>query len=223
MNTWGVEIRQTPPTSVISEFDFIKESNIVISADVEISEKLAREGIASINICDFAVDDLHIPQDPIDFSTDRYFANAAKVIHCTARMVAEVIHNQSKVDSIWTHITPENAIPNSLRSGAIVLDARLRRSSKGALPLGESRFFEEYELLSGSLISTLDAGTRVYAPRFEFREPEKALLSNSWSDFVKAVSNFGPVDVITTPLAVNGRKLWDPYLASLVAEHVEYR
>lgn len=223
MITWGVEIRQTPPTSVICEFDFIKKSDIVISADDEISAKLARVGIASINICDFAVDDLHVPQDPIDFSSDKHLANAAKVIHCTARMISEVFDNESNVHSIWTHITSENAITDSLRNDAIVIDARLRHSSKGALSTGESRFFEEDELLSGSLISTLDTGTRIYAPRFEFREPEKTLLSDSWSDFVKALSNFGPLDVITTPLSVNGRELWDPYLASLVAEHVEYR
>jgi hypothetical protein len=40
--------------------------------------------------------------------------------------------------------------------------------------------------------------------------------------FLSNVSSFGAVDVITTPLSVHGRLLWDPYLASILAEQVKY-
>jgi len=222
MNYWGVEINQTSPTSAFSEIDFIRESDMVISADIEISEKLVREDIISINICDYAADELHMPFDPIDFSSDKYFANAAKVLHCTARLISEAIEQKPKTDSIWAHTSSEKSLPDSVRPGAIVIDARLRRSSNEALPPGEARFFEEQELLNGSLLTTLHNRTRLYLPKFEFREPEKALLSNDWSDFVSAVSNFGPVDVVTTPLTASRRFLWDPYLASILAYHVEF-
>lgn len=222
MKNWGVEIRQTPPTSIFSDPDFIRTSDIVICADNKVSEVLSREGIYSINICDFAVDDRHIPFDPIDFSSDKYLANAAKVLHCTARMVSEVFDKQFRENSIWSYATSERSISDLLRPDAIVIDARLRKSVNQALLSGETKFFEERELLDGSLISTLENGTMVYAPKFEFRQPEKTLLSNDWSDFVRAVTRFGPVNVITAPLAVNGRALSEPYLASLVADYVEY-
>lgn len=222
MNDWGVEIRQTPPASIYSNLDFIKASDTVISADSRVSEELSREGIFSINVCDFAVDEQHIPFDPIDFSSDKYLANAAKVLHCTAKMVSEVFDEQSSENSIWAYSTSESSIQGLLRPGAIVIDARFRKSAHQSLPSGDTRYFEEQELLDRSLISTLVIGTKVYASKFEIREPEKILLSNDWSDFVREVSRFGPVNVITAPLVANGRALSEPYLASLVADYVEY-
>lgn len=222
MGGWGLEIRQSPPTSFLSELEFVQTSEMVISADHEISKVLSREDISSVNICDFAVDDRHIPLDPLDFRADKYFANAAKVVHCSAKMVSRLFENRDSVNSIWAYASSEGNFPELLRSDAIVIDARLRRSANQAFPSGEIRLFEEREILSGSLLSTLENETKFYAPRYEFSEPEKILLSNDWSDFVRAVSHFGQVNVITAPLTAHGRALSEPYLASLVAEHVEY-
>lgn len=222
MDGWGLEIRQSPPTSLMSGLEFLRTSDMVISADHEISKVLSRENIASVNICDFAVDDRHIPLDPLDFTADKYFANAAKVVHCSAKMISALLENPVKVNSIWAYTSSEGNFPELLRSDAIVIDARLRRSANETFPSGKIRLIRERELFSGSLISTLENETKFYAPQYEFSEPEKTLLSNDWSDFVRAVSNFGPVNVITAPLTAHGRALSEPYLASLVAEHVEY-
>jgi protein-tyrosine-phosphatase len=222
MNYWGLEIKQSSPTPLSSDLEFVSASDVVISADQKIFEELSEKGIVSTNICNFAVDDWHIPYDPIDFSSDKYFANAAKVIHCTARLVSEFFDERNRENSIWAYSTPEESIPEHFRPDATVIDARLRKSVHQTLPSGEIRFFEERELLDGSLKSSLNNETTVYSPKFEFREPEKILLSRDWSDFVRAVSRFRPVNVITAPLASNGKSLTEPYLASLVADYVEY-
>jgi protein-tyrosine-phosphatase len=223
MNHWGIEINEDPPVSISSEVDFLHDSSIIISADEEISKKLRRKGISSTNLCDFAIDKHHIPDDPLNFPTDLYFVNAAKVLHCTARLISEIIERQPKPVSIRSHITSEDDSLQFLALDEIVIDARLGRSAGEFNRPGETRYFEEAEILTGSAISTLHSETKFYAPKYEFRQPEKTLLSSNWALFVKGVSSFGSISVITTPLSSHGRQLWDPFLASILAEHVQYR
>jgi hypothetical protein len=222
MGRWGIDVSQSSPSSAFAEIDFLNESSLVISADSDVSMSLTRSGVSSVNICDFAIDKQHIPADPLNFANDMYFANAAKVLHCTIRMINQTIEQAPRRTSIWTHVTSEVDSAHSMRSDVILVDARLRRSSKDVRPYSETRFFEEHEVLDGSLTATLQSETRFYSPKYEFREPERILLSNNWSIFLSNVSTFGAVDVITTPLSVHGRLLWDPYLASILAEQVKY-
>ena len=67
MNYWGLEVKQSSPTPLSSDLEFVSASDMVISADQKIFEELSEKGIVSTNICNFAVDDWHIPYDPIDF------------------------------------------------------------------------------------------------------------------------------------------------------------
>jgi len=221
MKKWGLEIDQTPPTSILTATDFLESSEFIISADAEISDYLSQKGYSSLNICEFALDKSHVPEDPINFKSDRYFANAAKVLHCASRMVSKVIENREETVGIVTFTSTQNGA-GAPRVDAILIDARLRRISNEINDLETLRLFEEQEILDRSLVASLHNGTKFYSPKFEFREPERVLLSNDWSIFVNSVSKFGPVDVITTPLGINGRLLWEPYLASIVAERVEY-
>jgi protein-tyrosine-phosphatase len=222
MNGWGIQINQAPANSIFSQIEFINTSNLVISADGEVSDKLDLIGISSINVCDYAIDHFHTPFDPINFRGDEFIANAAKVIHCTARMISQVIKHQENNGSIWVYTTSDNAIQDYLRKDAIVIDVRLRHRPK---PLGfrdETTFFEEQELLDGSLFSKLHSGIKTYLPKYEFRNPEEVLLSDKFSEFVSKVSSLGEVELITSSLTEHDIFQSEPYLASILAERVIY-
>jgi len=222
MNEWGIQINQAPTKSVFSQMEFINTSNLVISADREVSDNLHLIGIPSINICDYAIDHFHIPFDPINFRSNKFIANAAKVIHCTARMISQVIKHQEKISSIWVYTTSDNDFQNYLRNEAIVIDVRLRHRPKQLRFRDEITFFEEQEILDGSLISKLHPGIKTYLPKYEFRKPEEVLLSDEFSEFVSKVSSFGEVEMLTTPLAERDELQWGPYLASILAGRVIY-
>jgi protein-tyrosine-phosphatase len=222
MSNWGIEISKLSPTSVFNEIDFIKSSNLVISADDNVSSRLAREGIHSFDICDFAVDDLHVPLDPVNFPHEKFFVNAAKVIHCTARMLSHMIQDNTQSLSIRALTSVRGDNFPALQPNSIHIDAGLRRTLKETELPDDARLFVESEIFDGSIISSLKSETRFYSPKYEFSQPERILLSEGWSNFVKEVSKFGEVVVITTPLNANRRQLWDPFLASIVADEVVY-
>jgi hypothetical protein len=174
-------------------------------------------------LCDFAIENSHIPVDPIDFFGDSYLVNAAKVLHCAARFTSRVIVNNSEYESISvTEIKGDSGFDFN-GSVDYVVDARLRHIHEFTPLNGEIRYFDESELFSGTLHSTLSRETRVYRPRFEFQRPELTLISEEWATFVKGVANFGAVSVITAHSSTNNRQLWDPYLGSILAARVNSR
>jgi protein-tyrosine-phosphatase len=222
MDDWGIEINRSRPRSFLEDLDFLRQASFVLSADSETVIELAKHGIASLNICDFAVDNLHTPVDPLHFLNDQFLANAAKVVHCTSRLMSRVIEQKPSLALCTIFISSDNTEKIPTESGNYVIDARLRSVHDFRLGSQEVRYFRENELLDGTLSSSLNRETKFYSPKFEFRAPERALLSIEWESFIRGVANFGPVTVITTHTQTKSRELWDPYLASILADSVRF-
>ena len=68
-------------------------------------------------------------------------------------------------------------------------------------------------------ISQIPKGA-LLTPSQELSHPEKFLLDKCWLDFVRKLSVFHPISMVTAPRIVDGRKLPDSYLVSGMAGEV---
>jgi protein-tyrosine-phosphatase len=223
MGTWGIEVSASRPEPFQENIDFLRQSRFILSADAETADKLAEYGFSSHNICEFALDSFHIPVDPIGLSWDKILANAAKVLHCSARFVSQIVERDINPPLSVLFLPIDSQEKISIKPGTCVIDSRLRTICDPISLTPDYRYIDESEIFDGSLSANLRRDTRLYMPQFEFRHPERMLISKEWRTFTRRVADLGPLIVITTHTATKTRDLWDPYLASILADSVEFR
>jgi protein-tyrosine-phosphatase len=221
MKEWGLDIKTSGPRDVLTDLDFVSDSDFVIAADVDIARAIARYSSSVFDLTQHAIDAFHIPVDPVGFNASDTLINNAKVIHCTIRLLQHVTSESFYRNALSAIIPKVNSIIERDFEG-YVIDARLKHYGE-AVRSSESRLsFDREMLFSGQLESYVSEKRHLYAPRSEFFRPEQSLISREWLTFVQKVASMGPTVVITTPVFAGNISYPDSYLASVVAGTAHY-
>jgi hypothetical protein len=219
MGCLGLEYEKGPSKSWADHKSFLRSSDLIISADDSIKGFLKAHDFESSSLTDFAIDFLHNPEDPVGFTPTRFVANSAKVIHCTARLMSSALGEATGSFSVTAVTQLGLDRPIKVPENAYVIDARIKHLGESLGIPQNPVFFSEEMVNSGMLTEIIHPLKRHYAPDFEFRNPERVLLSKTWKTFVQNVSNLGPTYMVTSP-SVPG--VWDSNLASILAQRLLY-
>ena len=219
MTSWGIEYEVNRTRSCSQNLDYLKSSKLVIAADAAIQEYLLELGLNSINLTQFAVDSLHIPQDPIGFDSRDFAINSAKVVHCAARLIAAHFNESPNRYRVTALIPGSHAKNIDFGLSCYVIDARLRSVGQKISHDEAPVIFSQKAIQDGSVKEHISPGRHFYSPSFEFNNPERTLLSKNWREFVQGIAILGPTCVITAP---QNELIWDSYLTSILADVTEY-
>ena len=222
-SAWGLELKTHNPRSFKSDLDFLRSADLVIAADLKVYDQINHLNLNTVNLINFAVDSVHIPIDPVELSLNGLLENISKTIHCTFRLLDKTFPSLPKQFNITVKLPRSEDSIISIKSDAYFVDARLRKlDSNDRLVRNSTYEFKESELFDGSLIASVDKNISSYKAKFDFSQPEMALVSKQWAEFLCKVNSIGPLTVLTEPLMARGARLWRPYIASYVADTIHY-
>jgi protein-tyrosine-phosphatase len=221
MEEWGLGIKTSGPKDLLTDLDFVADSDFVIAADADIAKEIAGCSSSVFDLTQHAIDSFHVPVDPVGFNASDVLINNAKVIHCTIRLLQDIASESLYRNAVSAIIPKVNSIIERDFEG-YVIDARLKHYGE-AVQSNESRLLYDREMLfSGQLESYVSENRFFYAPGSEFFRPEQSLISREWLTFVQKVASMGPTVVITTPVFAGNISYPDSYLASVVAGTAHY-
>jgi protein-tyrosine-phosphatase len=222
MKNWGLEIHADPPVDFYNDLDFIENSDFVIAADSHIASEILGNNRKVFDLTKYALDDSHVPADPLGYDTTQMLINNAKVIHCTFRLLNEFNSDAIHKNMICAAI-PKESNPISYENfEGYVIDARLKHYEETEYSNKLRLKFSQEMLMSGQLESMISSEIFLYTPMREFHRPEETLLSRRWLDFIEKISKNGPTVVITTPRSSPTMDYPDSYLTSVLASAAKY-
>jgi len=204
VSPWGLSVNISPSKNCSNNLELIEESKLVVAADFETRDYLLDLGIPSVLIQDFALRSEYIPSDPTDLDRKELTTNLAKVVHCTARLINFYFLNEKSKISSYESLEAIDSINSKWHS--ITIDSRLRNvDSKELMKLASEQvvFFTESDILSGEILDLASPNIRLYLPRYEIGSPEELLISEQWKFFVKSVSTYGDLLILTVPSEIN--------------------
>jgi len=222
MNDWGIDIQDRVPKDFTTNLSFVSTADLVIASDSFVYSKVLPFNTETENLVDYAIDENHIPVDPINMSEIDFRKNLAKLIHCTFRLInklSPIYAFQSKITALIPQLEKDffRREPNSF-----IIDARfIKRATDSRLP-ERTYFFEEDELLNGKILMFAAKEIETYRAKNEFLQPEKVLISNNWVKFIGKIAEHGPTTIICEPITTQNLPLWKAYLTSSVADVLIY-
>jgi protein-tyrosine-phosphatase len=222
MNTWEISLKIHRPRSYFLELDFLKSADLVVAADADVFSEISKLNRNTVNLVDFAINNQHVPVDPLGMSKNSFLENVSKVIHCTQRLNRTFMATIPRLHEVIIIVPRTEDFLFLPESDCYVIDASfVKQNNKFNQLIGRCRF-EEIGILDGSILKSVNSGTHFYEARFEFNRPEMILISPMWYEFVRKVSSMGTTYVITEPLSAGGSPLWKSYLATYFADQVRY-
>jgi len=222
MSNWEIPLKIHTPRNYFLELDFLKSADLVVAADVDVLSEIIHLNRNTVNLVDFAIDNEHVPIDPLGMSKNSFLENVSKVIHCTQRLHRTFMKTIPQFHEVIVIVPRTEDFLFLPESDCYVIDASfVKQNHKFSRLIGLCRF-EELGILDGSILKSVNSETHFYEARFEFNRPEMILISPMWNEFVRKVSSLGTTYVITEPLCAGGSPLWKSYLATYFADQVRY-
>lgn len=220
---WGIDLANGFSRS-LNEIDDLLDCNLVICAEEAMQGNVASLGFKGtvVSYEQVVTDPSFMPQDPAGLRGRYMESELAKValvnilavrdflgIKTANPVIAVVPETESTVEAAI-----EWAVAESVRTGAILVDADLRAPllvefRKRGLKVGN---FSQI-----SAIETLDA----FSSMTEQLKPEKMFLDSWWTKTIDTLALAKPVVMITAPQMINSGPLPDPYLAAIVATDIK--
>jgi len=221
LNQWGIEFQQQLTKSVSDHIAEVTKTNFVIACDEKIVRSIASVCPDVVNLQEYAIDNQHIPVDPISFSQKDFLENLCKVLHSTMRFsIQKYLPSSSDFASIAKQVT-DPIIDFQKFPDGVYIDTRIKTKNLYRNIPDQVRWFTEEELRSGRLAKNVAQHVAVYAPRFEFRHPELCLLSRQWIEFVRAVETFGSTTLLIEKFDSSKSTNSCSYLATSLASSVD--
>jgi protein-tyrosine-phosphatase len=222
MHNWGLKVTTHAPCNVESGKSFIQSADLVVAADSQIFAIVRDMNRNSVNLTDFALDESHVPIDPIGLTRNAFLENISKVVHCTSRLLDSYTPSSPNNREILAVIPQSARFVPYLKSDGFIIDSSFGGYQSKAQSNLEVIWFAESDFRSGNILNLVRKNFVQYSSKYEFLKPEQVLISSIWKDFVEKVALTGPTEVITQPLGRKNSESWQPYLASRLAHAVKY-